>query len=89
MSNDKRDELRKKLNNKIKQKQMIRNTKEQKEEEIKKDENLSKLGINSIGDLAKFMDNIKDIDREQITEQLVLMGLHKEQIDQFFTMCKK
>ena len=46
MTNDKRDELRKKLNNKIKQKQMLRNTKELKEKEIQKDENLNKLGIN-------------------------------------------
>ena len=87
MESDRREELRKKLSNKIKQKQMIRNTKEEKE--IQKDDNLSKLGINSKEDLSRFMDNIKDIDKGQIIEQLVSMGLHRENIDQFFKMCGK
>ena len=89
MERDKRDELRKKLNNKIKQKQMLRNTKEVKEQEIHKDEKLRKLGINSKEDLTKFMDNIKDIDKGQIIDQLVSMGLHRDQIDQFFKMYRK
>ena len=44
MESDKREELRRKLNNKIKQKQTLRSTKEVKEQEVQKDENLSKLG---------------------------------------------
>ena len=75
MESDKREELRNRLRNKLKQ----RNMKE-------KDENLSKLGINNTEDLMRLMDNIKDIDKEKVYEQLISMGLQREQIEHFFKM---
>ena len=78
MESDKRDELKNRLRNRLK----LRNTKE-------KDENLSKLGINNTEDLMRLMDNIKDIDKEKVYEQLISMGLQREQreqIEHFFKM---
>ena len=75
MESDKREELKNRLRNRLK----LRNTKE-------KDENLSKLGINNTEDLMRLMDNIKDIDKEKVYEQLISMGLQREQIEHFFKM---
>lgn len=75
MESDKREELRNRLRNKLK----VRNTKE-----IQKDENLRKLGVNNTEDIMRLMDNIKDIDKEKVYEQLISMGLQREQIEHFF-----
>ena len=78
MESDKREDLKNRLRNRLK----LRNTKE-------KDENLSKLGINNTEDLMRLMDNIKDIDKEKVYEQLISMGLQREQreqIEHFFKM---
>ncbi len=89
MENNKREELRKRLNNKLQQKKILRSAKEIKEEVFRKDENLSKLGINNKKDLERFMDSIKDIDKSELMNQLLSMGLQREQIDQFFKMFRK
>ena len=86
---DKKQALRKKLNDKIKQKELVRSTKEVKEHELQKDESLNKLGINNKDDLLKFMDSIKDIDKGDIIEKLMSMGIQREQIEQFFKMFGK
>ena len=86
---DKKQELRKKLNEKIKQKELKRSAKEVKEHELQKDESLNKLGINNKDDLLKFMDSIKDIDKGDIIEKLMSMGIQREQIEQFFKMFRK
>jgi phenylacetate-coenzyme A ligase PaaK-like adenylate-forming protein len=89
MENSKREELKKRLRNKLKQKEVMRSNKEVKEKEIEKNEELSKLGIKSKEDLERFMENIKDIDKTEIMEQLISMGLQRDQIDQFFKMFRK
>jgi phenylacetate-coenzyme A ligase PaaK-like adenylate-forming protein len=89
MENSKREELKKRLRNKLKQKEVMRCNKEVKEKEIEKNEELSKLGIKSKEDLERFMESIKDIDKGEIIEQLISMGLQRAQIDQFFKMFRK
>jgi hypothetical protein len=89
MENSKREELKKRLRNKLKQKEVMRSNKEVKEKEIEKNEELSKLGIKSKEDLERFMESIKDIDKGEIIEQLISMGLQRAQIDQFFKMFRK
>jgi len=89
MENIKREELKQRLRNKLKQKEVMRCNKEVKEKEIEKNEELNKLGIKSKEDLDRFMDTIKDIDKGEIMEQLISMGLQRAQIDQFFKMCRK
>lgn len=89
MENDKREELKQRLRNKLKQKKIMRSGKEVKEQEIEKNEELSKLGIKSKEDLERFMESIKDIDKGEIMEQLTSMGLQRDQIEQFFKMFRK
>jgi hypothetical protein len=93
MENSKREELKQRLRNKLKQKEVMRCNKEVKEKEIEKEieknEELSKLGIKSKEDLERFMESIKDIDKGEIIEQLISMGLQRAQIDQFFKMFRK
>ena len=89
MENSKREELKQRLRNKLKQKKVMRCNKEVKEKEIEKNEELSKLGIKSKEDLERFMKSIKDIDKTEIMEQLISMGLQRDQIDQFFKMFRK
>ena len=67
----------------------MRSGKEVKEQEIEKNEELSKLGIKNKEDLERFMENIKDIDKGEIMEQLTSMGLQRDQIEQFFKMFRK
>ena len=89
MKNDKREDLKQRLRNKLQQKKIMRSGKEIKEQEIEKNEELSKLGIKSKEDLERFMESIKDIDKGEIMEQLTSMGLQREQIEQFFKMFRK
>ena len=86
---DKKQALRQKLKDKIKQKQLVRSAKEIKEHELQRDESLNKLGINNKDDLLKFMESIKDIDKGDIIEKLMSMGIQREQIEQFFKMFGK
>ena len=55
MENIKREELKQRLRNKLKQKEVMRCNKEVKEKEIEKNEELSKLGIKSKEDLERFV----------------------------------
>jgi hypothetical protein len=89
MENNKREELKQRLRNKLQQKKIMRSGKEVKEQEIEKNEELSKLGIKSKEDLERFMESIKDIDKGELMEQLTSMGLQREQIEQFFKMFRK
>ena len=89
MENNKREEIKQRLRNKLQQKKIMRSGKEIKEQEIEKNEELSKLGIKSKEDLERFMESIKDIDKGEIMEQLTSMGLQREQIEQFFKMFRK
>ena len=89
MENNKREEIKQRLRNKLQQKKIMRSGKEVKEQEIEKNEELSKLGIKSKEDLERFMESIKDIDKGEIMEQLTSMGLQREQIEQFFKMFRK
>jgi len=84
---DRKEELRNRLRNKIKQKQSIRCNKEQKNDII--DDNLKNLGINNMEQLKEYMKAIKDIDKDYLKSELIKMGLHSQQIEQFFKSMKK
>jgi hypothetical protein len=89
MENNKKEELKQRLRNKIKQKKIMRSGTEIKEQEIEKNEELSKLGIKSKEDLERFMESIKHIDKGEIIDQLISMGLQRDQIEQFFKIFRK
>ena len=74
---DKKDELRNRLRNKLKQKDEII------------DDNLKNLGINSIDQLKEYMKAIKDLDKDYLKSELIKKGLRSEQIDNFFKSIKK
>jgi len=82
-----REELKKKLKNKIKEKETLRSNKVIKEEVV--DNNLKNLGINNIDELKKYMDSIKDIDKGFLMDELTKMGVTKEQLDQFYKFLGK
>jgi hypothetical protein len=83
----KREELKKKLKNKIKEQETLRSNKVVKEEIV--DNNLKNLGINSMDELKTYMDSIKDIDKAVLMEQLTKMGITKEQLEQFYKFLGK
>jgi hypothetical protein len=83
----KREELKKKLKNKIKEQETLRSNKVVKEEIV--DNNLKNLGINSMDELKTYMDSIKDIDKGVLMEQLSKMGITKEQLEQFYKFLGK
>jgi hypothetical protein len=83
----KREELKKKLKNKIKEQETLRSNKVVKEEIV--DNNLKNLGINSMDELKTYMDSIKDIDKGVLMEQLTKMGITKEQLEQFYKFLGK
>jgi hypothetical protein len=85
---EKREILKKRLSDKVKNKEISRFSNEKKEGMIKIDSNLEKLGINSMDDMKNFMESIKDIDRGQLISQLSTMGVDKKQVDDLFEMFK-
>ena len=83
----KREELKKKLKNKIKGQETLRSNKVIKEEVV--NNNLKNLGINNMDELKTYMDSIKDIDKGVLMEQLNKMGITKEQLEQFYKFLGK
>lgn len=84
---DRKEELKNRLRNKIKEKQSVRGNKQQKNDII--DDNLKNLGIHNMDQLKEYMKAIKDIDKDYLKSELIKMGLQSEQIDNFFKSIKK
>ena len=82
MSDNIREQLRKKLEKKNESRNIS----------VKKnvvDENLQKLGISDMDDLKKYMEIIRDIDKDSIYSELNILGITKEQFEQFYKMIQK
>jgi len=84
---DRKEALKNRLRNKIKEKQALRGNTQQKDNII--DDNLKNLGINNMDQLKEYMNAIKDMDKDYLKSELIKMGLHSEQIEQFFKSIKK
>lgn len=84
---ERRKELKRKLNDKIKQKEILRSSKDQKEKNIINDD-LKNLGINNMNELKEYMKSLKDMNIDEVIKNLKSNGLSEDQIKNFFKIMK-
>ena len=92
MEKDKREELRKKLKDNIKNKEILRSNKDVKAKVTDNtiiDDNLKNLGISDMNELKNYMESIKDINPDLLLKQLQSLGITQEQMVNFLETLKK
>ena len=83
---DNKEELKKKLREKIKQKQMVRASPETRDIY---DNNLKNLGIKNDYDMKKFLDEIKHLDQDKLKDTLSKIGINEKQLNNFYSLINK
>lgn len=83
---DNKDELKRKLREKIKNKQMVRTAPEARNIY---DENLKNLGIKNDNDMKKYLDELKSLDQNQLKDTLSRIGINEKQLNNFYSLINK
>ena len=81
-----KEELRKKLREKIKNKENFRTTKENREII---DDNLKNLGVNNMDALKNIVNQTKNMDPTQIKKSLASFGITEKQLNEFYKIINK